>query len=509
MATGNQKHDSQAVATKSRLRRFRMLAVLLALSPFLVFELACIALDWGHPDDYQDPFVGFSAVYPLFVPDDTGTNYEIPKARRQFFAPDSFPIQKAENTFRVFSFGGSTVQGRPFSKETSFTTWLKISLNEGDTSKNWEVVNCGGISYASYRLVPILQECLAYEPDLFILCTGHNEFLEDRTYDHIKNGPDGVAFVEGLLSRTRTYTLARQGIDQIRKVETQYLQNRPELPAEVDAWLDYRGGLDAYHWDEQWRADVAQHYEFNVRRMIRIAEAAGVPVVLIKPTSNLSDCPPFKSEHRHDLSAEELDKWQMLIYSARETYATDLPKSIATLKQALKLDNQYAATHFELGQCYQSLNDYDMARKEFLLARDFDVCPLRILSTMEEALVRVAHETKTPIIDAQSLLTNLSPQRIAGEFLLVDHIHPSIRGHQIIANAIADEFIRLDYFHPEGDWQEKRDLAFEQHRLSLDNMYYLHGRRMLDVLDSWTSGRADGPPLAEKPKTRNSADSDQ
>ena len=47
------------------------------------------------------------------------------------------------------------------------------------------MINCGGVSYASYRLGPILDEVLGYEPDLIMLYTGHNEFLEARTYPRL------------------------------------------------------------------------------------------------------------------------------------------------------------------------------------------------------------------------------------------------------------------------------------------------------------------------------------
>ena len=62
--------------------------------------------------------------------------------------------------------GGSTVQGRPFSIETAFSTWLELSLTAADPSRIWQVVNCGGVSYASYRLAPIVDESSCYKPDL-------------------------------------------------------------------------------------------------------------------------------------------------------------------------------------------------------------------------------------------------------------------------------------------------------------------------------------------------------
>ena len=172
----------------SRLRYFgfRVSAVLLGLLLLPVVELVLGLLGWGDPQQAYDPFVGFRSTRPLFVRNDEKSCYETAANRLKFFRPESFSASKSPTEFRVFCLGGSTVQGRPFKIETSFTTWLEISLQAADPSRQWQVVNCGGISYASYRLVPILREVLDYQPDLVVLYTGHNEFLEDRTYDHIK-----------------------------------------------------------------------------------------------------------------------------------------------------------------------------------------------------------------------------------------------------------------------------------------------------------------------------------
>src|SRR5690606_6623553 len=134
---------------------------------------------------------------PLFVANPETGNYEIPEARQVYFRPESFPIRKGLGEYRIFCLGGSTVQGRPYSVETSFTTWLEISLHAADPSRKWNVVNCGGVSYASYRLAPILEEVLRYEPDMIVLCTGHNEFLEDRTYRGVKATSPQVAWLLG------------------------------------------------------------------------------------------------------------------------------------------------------------------------------------------------------------------------------------------------------------------------------------------------------------------------
>lgn len=223
---------------------FRLAAVLVGLSPLLACEAVLTALDWGRPSRYDDPFVGFSAVYPLFELDATHTRYEIPRSRRAYFRPESFAAQKASNEYRIFCLGESTTQGSPYGIETSYTTWLELALGAADPSRKWEAVNCGGISYASYRLAPILAEVLEHQPDLIVIYVGQNEFLEDRTFNHIKQMPRPLSATHEQLARLRTYTLFRTAaLDLTGRSREQLEKNKPVLGAEVDALLDYRGGL--------------------------------------------------------------------------------------------------------------------------------------------------------------------------------------------------------------------------------------------------------------------------
>ena len=207
-------HQYGATRRPTSARRailFRLLAVGLSLSPLVFVEAVFTALDWGRATEIDDPYIGFSEVHPLFVPDATGENYEIPVSRQQLFRPQSFPAVKAQGTYRIFCLGGSTVQGRPYAVETSFTTWLRLSLETADPSRRWEVINCGGVSYASYRLAPIMRQLIDHQADLFIIYTGHNEFLEDRTYQQVKRTPALVARGHWLMSHFRTYCALRSG----------------------------------------------------------------------------------------------------------------------------------------------------------------------------------------------------------------------------------------------------------------------------------------------------------
>ena len=471
---------------------FRAAAICLGLCPFVIFELLCHAFGWGDVDHFDDPFVGFSEVVPLFTQDTESPQRQlkIADSRRKFFAEESFPFEKPKSGFRIFCLGGSTVQGRPFSIPTAFSTWLELSLNAGDSAREWNAINCGGVSYASYRLIPIIRECLEYEPDLFIICTGHNEFLEDRSYGDLNPASSRAAAISQQLMDWRSIRVLRG----MTEASPKKANEKPILPTETDPLLDYQGGLEAYHRDDVWRDAVIAHFNSNIRRLIAIAQQHNVPVLLLRPTSNLGDSPPFKSQHRDGITEQESLEWQTSINKARSLYRLDMKEAAHHLRRAIEIDDQYALTHFELSQCLQSMRQMETAKSEFLLARELDICPLRIIAPLEQALFEIADDTDTLLIDLQQLMESHSRNEIVGSKMLVDHVHPSIRGHQLIAQAIAENLAHNSIFKPTADWPDRRDSAFKSHRDSLSDVYYFHGQQTLENLRRWAQGRVNTPP---------------
>ena len=474
--------------------RSRLVAIAFGLLLLVAFEGLCRFCNWGRPELQVDPFVGFREIRPLFALSEDGTRYEIPKGRQTHFRPQSFAARKAPNEYRVFCLGGSTVQGRPYAVETSLTTWLELSLRAGDPSRQWRVINCGGISYATYRLAPILEEVLHYEPDLIVLCEGHNEFLESRSFAHIQDRGELFNASLAAVSRLHTYSLMRGAYARLRGWPSNAAPTgRPILPVEVEALLDYRGGLEEYHRDETWRANVIRQFRFNLRRMVQLAREAGVEIILINPPSNVGDTPPFKAEHSPNLSSEEVEQWESLVEAAREHFRGEnrnLRAAIAKLEKACQIDPLHAGGWYTLAECYRSVGRMEDARDAYLQAKELDVCPLRILKPMNQAILDVARETQAPLVDAQRLFEEQSPHGIVGSDQLVDHVHPSFKGHQQIAEALAEKLIELGAFHPAPDWQAKKRLAFQQQLDGLDDYYYLEGERRLKNLRLWARGRA-------------------
>ncbi len=476
---------------------FRLAAIGLGISSLIFFD-RILGL-WLPPRavNVPDAFVEFHAIRPLFVRNESSGQYETAKDRQAYFRSDAFKIEKPANAYRVFCLGGSTVQGRPFSIETSFTTWLELALAAADPSREFEIVNCGGISYASYRLVPILEEVLGYDPNLIVLYTGHNEFLEDRTYREIKEASEAEILAHRVASRFNFYHLIRDWRIDALAADDRGQPARPgvgePLQTEVTTRLDHPGGLKAYHRDPTWQADIVRHYRLSLTRMIVAANAAGVPVLLINPTENLRDCPPFKSEHREGLSEDQLQQWQRHRTNATSLMASNPRGALDELLAAIAIDDLYAGTYYQLGRCYDALLMPRKAEKAYRQAMELDVCPLRMTEVLHTTLLDVAQETETPLLDARELFRQLSADEIPGDDVLVDHVHPSVTGHQRLADAIAERLVAWDVVNPDSSWGKRRQHSYDQHLASLDSLYFFKGLQNRENLRAWAAGRVKKP----------------
>ncbi|MBL6763836.1 MAG: tetratricopeptide repeat protein [Verrucomicrobiae bacterium] len=484
--------------TRGRIFLFRALALALGLSVVCGAELLCRVFGLGGLPVSEDPFVGFKRVDPLFVLNGKTQWWEVAPAKLKFFSPESFPAKK--KGFRVFCLGGSTVKGRPYAKETSFTTWLKLSLEAAQPDREWEVVNCGGISYASYRLVNLMKECLSHEPDLFVVCTGHNEFLEDRTYEWLKRVPDAVAVSRDWASHLRLYRIGRRLFET--RAEGTGGGGRHVMPEEVEALLDYRGGLEVYDRNDKWRADVVRHFDSNLRIMARLANESGVPLVFVRPPSDLRSTPPFKSLHRDDLSLDDRLEWQEAVNRGRDAYASDMVASVNAFREALLIDDRFAELHFELGKCLERLGRVSEAKRAYTRALEEDICPLRMIEALDRAMRDVAGAARFPLVDAHALLERESAFQILGNDQLVDHIHPSIEGHKRIADALLGVLEREGICRRAPGWEARRKELYDSHFATLDAAYFAAARRALHGLEEWAAGRSDGPPIEALPSPR-------
>ncbi len=505
--------DASRSKSPSRVWLFRLVAIVLGLSVFGLIELVCIFAGWGELQIGDDPLVGFNAIRPLFEKTADGREFHTSPARRGYFKEVSFEAVKPAVEFRIFVFGGSTVQGNPFSIETSFPTYLQIALEAADASKRWKVVNCGGVSYASYRLLPIMRECVEYQPDLYIFCGGHNQFLEHISFEDVRESATVTAPSLSALNHLRSFRIlqrALKGADQLENEPAQEASvSRATLPAEVTTKLDQHDGLAKYRRDNKLASQIAASFTGDLRSMSGLCRDCHVPLLLVLPPSNLCDCPPFKSEFSDTTSAEVQSQIIAELKHARQLAAIDASQGIAVVRQAITKDERYALAWYELGQLQLAAMDFSGAAASFRRAKDEDICPLRITTTLENGMRDVASQEAVPLLDADELLTRRCSNGIAGDGVLVDHVHPSFRGHEDIALAISEWMISTGLATASNvTWKEDAVQECRDRLSKLDDMYFLRGQRALRSLRLWAAGRAVETPLVPlEDKTEKSSES--
>lgn len=393
----------------------------------------------------DDPYVGFAGNLPLFVPETNADGrvwMTTAPNKLAWFNAQRFPREKDPGTRRVFCLGGSTTYGRPYDDTTSFSAWLRELLPSA-TGARWEVINAGGISYASYRVAALMEQLVQYQPDLFVVYTGHNEFLEERTYGELRDKPEALLKSAAVLGRTRTFSLLRGLLQN----ESDRGTKRAILPGEVDAVLDHTVGPASYHRDDALRKQILAHFEVNLARMAKIARDSGAELVLAVPAVNLKDCSPFKSEHAKGLSANQLDDWNRFSQEASEREsAGQWDEALKAYEKALEIDPRYAELHYRMGRALLAQGRMGEASMAFQRAVDEDICPLRVPSEFQQALREIAEGHGIPLVDFDTIVKNDSLLRyghnVPGEEHFLDHVHPTIDGHKMFAVSVIEQLAK-------------------------------------------------------------------
>ncbi len=406
----------------------------------------------------EDPYVGFAGNIPLFV-EDSGSGLMVTAPNKlEWFNPQSFARTKPSGAFRIFSVGGSTTYGRPYDDDVSFSGWLRELLPRADPGRRWEVINAGGISYASYRVALLMEELARYDPDVFVIYTGHNEFLERRTYKEVIATPKALTGVAALLSRTRTYSAGARLLDALREKPAASPRGDAAdlLPEEVDAILDHSIGPSQYHRDDELRRQVIVHFRFNLERMIDIARSVGAAVVLVTPASNLKDCSPFKSELSPDLSQTDAERFRRLLDQAREARRKGrVGEAAASLAKAVEIDPLYAEAQYRLGSALFEMGRGAEAKAAFARALANDVCPLRAPPEIQGIVSEVARERGATLVSFASDVERMFPSGLPGNDLFLDHVHLTADGYGLLAREILEAMAQRGLVSYREGWGEE------------------------------------------------------
>lgn len=355
---------------------------------------------------------------------------------------------KPKGTRRIFVLGGSAAYGDP-EPAFGFCRQLEVLLNTVSEDRQYEVINAAVTAMNSHVARRIARDCLAHDPDLFVVYVGNNEVV----------GPYGPPTLPSTLYARRGFINASMTLKQRSRL-VQLIGQMAKAVASSEGHERRWQGMEAFL-AAQLRADdpklhhCRRHFERNLRDIVTAAHARGVQTVLCTVPVNLRACSPFGSLHDSRLSADREAEWQRHFEAGRgHQQAGAWQAALAAYAQAAALDDTFADLVYCQAQCLEVLGRIAEARDAYGRARDLDTLRFRASSDINAAIRTQASELApqgAQLFDLELALQEAFATPILGDGVLVDHVHLSVRGNFLAARAALDVIHRC---FPDDAWAD-------------------------------------------------------
>lgn len=408
------------------------------LLPLVILFLAESGLRWGgYGIDLDHLFLTTPDGQYLYM------NKEISK--RYFTASQAttgniefFKKKKDANTIRMFVLGESAALGFPYPNNISFQRMLKYELQKNNPSKNIEIINLSLTAINSYTFYDFGKELAKYEPDAILIYGGHNEYygaLGVGSTNTFGNNPTTVRMIIRL-RQTRLVQLLEQITHSFRS---------RSIDKESDNLMKYVVKNQLIKYQSPLFYKGIDQFRRNMEDLMSVFHEENIPVFCSTVGTNLKDQYPFRSIlsektdstfYREQLQAARLSVGQGEITTA---------DSILTL--LYNQDPAYADCSYLLGKVKLTLGEKEQAYSYFNDAKQKDGLRFRAPDEINETIDRLAGTfNNTHKVDAEAAFKAESPDHIPGYKLLLEHVHPTIEGHRLIAKCFLRELNGAGFF---------------------------------------------------------------
>lgn len=322
-----------------------------------------------------------------------------------------FQVEPPQGVVRVMVFGESSVRGGsliPLAQE--FPALLEQQLNE--QGKGVEILNLGRPAIDSFGLRILVEQALAFKPDVAVIYTGHNDignaYMTSR-YGDVTSAR--IAKLRLAMDRLQLYAMLRRVVDRAQPqqfVPQAMTQHQTEAMPMVE------------------REVAETDFKRNLSWIVRRLEGEGVRVVMSTVASLLmtwnAGLPACAEVLPPD--AWGTDGMRRILFPER----VSKQQAEAAIQQRPDCPEAY----FIRGRWRDQEGDGAGALEDLLRARDLDRVPLRATSGILRAIKSVAQEEGVPLVDFQAKVY----EDLGHYHLFADVVHLSAAGHALLAETI-------------------------------------------------------------------------
>jgi tetratricopeptide (TPR) repeat protein len=304
-----------------------------------------------------------------------------------------FLKDKPDDGLRIVVQGGSTAAGFPFGYGASIAGMLDYRLKQSFPDRTVEVINTALAAVNSYTVLDFVDEIIEQQPDAVLIYAGHNEYLGilgvGSAYTAANSPAATLLYLK--LKNSRIFQLLQNSYWQLTKTKVpKDAQKSRTFMSKVAKHKNIPFGSELYD------AGLAQ-FENNLSLVIAKYQAAGIPVFISTIASNLADQAPFSSTE--------------------------------------KSDEQSADFYYQQGQQLLAKEDYNKAKQAFVKARDYDLLRFRAPTAMNGVISKLANNGSVYLVDSNQALTAAAEHGVIGKSLMLEHLHPTIKGFFVIADS--------------------------------------------------------------------------
>ncbi|CAN5592473.1 hypothetical protein BH23BAC4_BH23BAC4_00750 [soil metagenome] len=439
--------DALALSRKTR----SMFWVVLVAIPVAFFALVEIGLRVG----------GYGADTALFIQTESnGRHYYTvnPGVAQRYFSDsefrtyvsrDRFLVDKPPDIYRIFALGASTTIGFPYMFNGSFSSLLRDRLYTQFPDRQVEIVNVGITAVNSYTVAEVAREVLDHQPDLILIYAGHNEFYGALGVGSTESVGNARWMIKAYLAaqNSRLFLLLRSGIRSVARTLA-------PPPSGDDAQLMERMARDrAIAIGSPQYERALRYFRANYEEAIDAVQRRGVDVVVSTLASNLRDQPPFVALSNESLSAADRERWGGFLAAAEVAQdANDHSMASRLLREALEIDSLHAGARFRLARSLEAIGQVNAARREYERARDLDGLRFRASSDFNEVVRSLAADREVPLVEMEREFSEASANGIPGSVLFWEHVHPTLDGYLLMAEAFANCMERHGLFASPQQW---------------------------------------------------------
>ncbi len=439
---------------------------------------------------------GYGADYPLFVPIEGYPEYLVQnrEVARRYFAQETVPTalhdvfdaEKGAREVRLFVQGGSTAAGFPFYHGGAFSRMLEHRLQQTFPERKIEVVNTAMAAVNSYTLLDFADEIIAQQPDAVLIYAGHNEYY----------GALGVGSTESLgrfrglvntylrLRRFRTVQLLRDAL-----AGAVGLVGGEAGEAEQGTLMARMVGEQVIPYGSPEYALGLRQFRSNLSDLLATYERAGIPIFIATIASNERDQRPFETVFEADTDEAA---WQRTYRAGVEALRRgDAAAARRALETAVQTDSLAADGFYALGRARETSGDTAAALPAYLAAKDRDALRFRAPEAFNRIIRDEAAAYGATLVDAQAAIRRAAPGGIVGKEHMLEHLHPTVDGTFLIADAFYDALRDAAFI---GDWTRAVPDAEARRDLLLTPADSLVGLlRVRKLMGDWPFQPRDAP----------------